>query len=273
VNPLLLVGILALVLWPRRRHNPSRRSGPTQRERWLADAVRAGYQNDGRLWVRTLAEARVNRAALQEAYRRGAAYREAERRNPWTPACMLPGCGHVFDFTRGGRCQCCGRLAPKRTVELEWRGGERTRYGSTCAARSVGTTRLRTNQLEHMERQAAAERAQAERYRGVKRERIGRLTGGVDRPPWAAGLTNEQLIRIAREHGQRATDEGWWSRAHLTSGSGELQRLLREGTYRHEKTRKGGAEHATGRTRRAGTRAQEARIARASATGAHDLPW
>jgi len=92
-------------------------------------------------------------------------------------------------------------------------------------------------EVDDVQRQTKHERDREKHYRGAQRERIGRLTGGVDRPPWAAGLSNEQLARIAREHGERATHEGWWERAHLWSGSAELRRLLAEGGYRQERTR------------------------------------
>jgi hypothetical protein len=51
---------------------------PTQRERWLNDAYLAGLTGDARLWARTLAEARINRVTLNEAYARGARARATQ---------------------------------------------------------------------------------------------------------------------------------------------------------------------------------------------------
>jgi hypothetical protein len=128
--------------------------------------------------------------------------------------------------------------------------------------------------VEEISAEVRHERAQAERYRGVRRERIGRLTGGVDRPPWAAGLTDQQLIRIAREHGVRATQEGWWERAHLHSGSGELRTLLREGGHRGERGRKGtSAAVAAAEGRHAFKRGRLTAAQRRTARGEHDLPF
>jgi hypothetical protein len=132
--------------------------------------------------------------------------------------------------------------------------------------------------VDVVERERRQREHQATRYRGVRREQIGRLTGGVDRPPWAAGFTNAQLERIARDHGQRASREGWWESAHLTSGSAELRRLLRESGYRQEKTRTGHATRAgrkpRSRSERISTRRHERAVALASATGrGRDLPF
>lgn len=40
--------------------------------------------------------------------------------------------------------------------------------------------------------------------------------GGVYRPPWHAGRTEQELIEIARENGASAFQEGWWQGINLT---------------------------------------------------------
>lgn len=93
--------------------------------------------------------------------------------------------------------------------------------------------------VEELHGVAKHDRERADHYRDMRSDRHGRLGGGVDRPPWAVGYTDAQLERIARDHGQRASQEAWWQSANLVKGSGELRRLLREGGYREEKARKG----------------------------------
>jgi len=44
-----------------------------------------------------------------------------------------------------------------------------------------------------------------------------------DRPPWAAGYTNDALQTIARQHGVSAFEQNWWEKAGLLTGSGELR--------------------------------------------------
>src|SRR5215831_315479 len=47
--------------------------------------------------------------------------------------------------------------------------------------------------------------------------------GGVLRPPWAVGWTNNALRELARVHGVDANAPLWWERVGLVSGSGELR--------------------------------------------------
>lgn len=172
-------------------------------------------------------------------------------------------------------------MAPRRLVTLEWeRSGERTHYGRTCASRAIGTTKLRTNQRAHQEQEQQARAALARRYRGVSSERGHGLD--VVRPPWAVGISNQQLVRMARDVGQNAGQDLWWERAGLYSGMGELRELLREGGYREEKGRKGTAaaraarelrlEHRGSGRQSASERTRARRTAVASAGGS-DLPW
>ncbi|HYW88740.1 MAG TPA: hypothetical protein VFB50_13270, partial [Chloroflexota bacterium] len=53
----------------------------------------------------------------------------------------------------------------------------------------------------------------------------------IDRPRWAAGLTNDQVAEIARAHGASPYEEGWADRVGLEEGSGEVRYALREGGY------------------------------------------
>ena len=50
----------------------------------------------------------------------------------------------------------------------------------------------------------------------------------AERPPWAGGLTNDQLVEIARTQGHSAYEPLWWERAGLETGSGEVRELLSE---------------------------------------------
>jgi hypothetical protein len=194
-------------------------------------------------------------------------------KNPYTQACALPG-GHVYDFTAGGRCQCCGRMAPRRTVELESRAGEHARYGRTCAARSIGTTKLRTNQLEHMEREAEHRSAREAHYRGA-----GRQASGIVRPTFARGWSEAEIVELARRVGESPFEPHWWlsQTANLVPAhyeltpqgrryvpaTGEYRRFVLEGGQR------------TKRRRGAGSSARSARPARARAYArpGDDLPW
>ena len=54
-------------------------------------------------------------------------------------------------------------------------------------------------------------------------EQLRNPTQKPDRPPWAAGYTNDNLVTIAKQHGQSAYDEGWWEKAGLDVGSGEVR--------------------------------------------------
>lgn len=51
----------------------------------------------------------------------------------------------------------------------------------------------------------------------------------VERPPWAAGYTNDQVAAMARTVDRSPFEPLWWEKAGLESGSGEVRELLREG--------------------------------------------
>jgi hypothetical protein len=67
--------------------------------------------------------------------------------------------------------------------------------------------------IEKDTREERERHAQHERYRGIHRERGSSV---VERPPWAAGLTERHLISIARAHGTNAGTPLWWEKAGLT---------------------------------------------------------
>jgi hypothetical protein len=56
-------------------------------------------------------------------------------------------------------------------------------------------------------------------------------SSGIDRPPWAAGINNEALRQIAKDHGYSAETPGWWQKAGLFSGSGEVRENVGQGGY------------------------------------------
>jgi hypothetical protein len=126
-----------------------------------------------------------------------------------------------------------------------------------------------------VEKQSAEHREHARQEQTYGRERQERHVQVVDRPPWAAGISDSNLLAIARAHGQHASQERWWEKAGLyhnrakRGGQDELDKELRGGGHRGD-TRKA----ATRRVSRAPTqtRQQAAAIARASAMGS-DLPF
>lgn len=136
--------------------------------------------------------------------------------------------------------------------------------------------------IERDTREERARHAQQERYRGIHRERGSSV---VERPPWAAGLTERHLISIARAHGTNAGTPLWWEKAGLTGNvkadprlnqraekaSGELRYALEGRTV----DRRGTASGARTIERRASVaeRAEARRVAIASATGGSDLPF
>jgi NlpC/P60 family len=144
------------------------------------------------------------------------------------------------------QCPRCGNPVeeqgcdPSRRFCAFWSG-----RGRKAVLRPIRASRGYSTDVEDVQREAHELERQARRFRGVRAESYGRLVGGVDRPPWAVGFSDAQLQRIAREHGVRASQENWWEAAHLTKGSAELRRLLREGGYREERTRKGVAARAS----------------------------
>lgn len=96
----------------------------------------------------------------------------------------------------------------------------------------------------------------------------------VVRPPWAVGISDSELRKIARKYGQSASTDGWWEAAGLIGGgrdpitgrrlkaSGELRYELEAG--QHRTARAGTARSVTRRS------ASAPRLSRRKAT---DLPW
>jgi hypothetical protein len=52
----------------------------------------------------------------------------------------------------------------------------------------------------------------------------------VDRPPWSAGYTNDQLATIARQHDISAYEPNWWEKVGLETGSGEVRENVGQGS-------------------------------------------
>ena len=67
--------------------------------------------------------------------------------------------------------------------------------------------------------------ARAEFY-GHERRETSTSAHVVERPPWAAGLSERHLITIAKAHGQNAGMPLWWEKANLVQGEGELRYAL-----------------------------------------------
>lgn len=107
----------------------------------------------------------------------------------------------------------------------------------------------------------------------------------MERPPWAAGLTERHLLSIARAHGTHASVPLWWEKAGLYGSvradqrlnqraekrSGELRYAL-EGRTIDRRGTAGGARTIERRVTAAERRAAR-RVAIASATGGADLPF
>lgn len=113
-------------------------------------------------------------------------------------------------------------------------------------------------------RQERHRRGREAHYATARQERHSDV---VERPPWAAGLSERHLLTIAKAHGQSAGSPLWWEKAGLHSGSGELHRALSEGGRRERRAR-AQAERPVQQSR-----AEMRRIAAQSAAAGADLPW
>jgi hypothetical protein len=113
---------------------------------------------------------------------------------------------------------------------------------------------------------------QEQTYGHERRERVSI----VQRPSWASGISDSNLLAIAAAHGQHASQERWWEKAGLyhnrdkRGGQDELDKVLRGGAHRGD-VRKAATRKAGPAARE--TRQQSAAIARASAMGGSDLPF
>jgi hypothetical protein len=128
-----------------------------------------------------------------------------------------------------------------------------------------------------VERQGTEHRERARLERTYGHERQERHVSVVARPPWAAGISDSNLLAIASAHGQHASQERWWERAGLyhnrakRGGQDELDKVLRGGAHRGD-VRKA-ATRKVAKPRAQESRQQSAAIARASALGGSDLPF
>lgn len=77
--------------------------------------------------------------------------------------------------------------------------------------------------VENVQRQERHRRAREAFYAHERPEKHAHV---VERPPWAAGLSERHLITIARAHGQNAGMPLWWEKANLVQGEGELRYAL-----------------------------------------------
>jgi hypothetical protein len=123
--------------------------------------------------------------------------------------------------------------------------------------------------IEKESREERHARARQAHYATARQERGSSV---VERPPWAAGLSERHLLTIARAHGQNAGTPLWWERAGLWKGSGELRAELREGGHKGDTRGQVGKRAPRGKPVEQ-TRSEARRIARASATGGGDLPF
>jgi len=111
-------------------------------------------------------------------------------------------------------------------------------------------------------------------------ERAASLHGAssdwVIRPPWAGGITNNELAKIAHTYGVSAGQDAWWERVHLlgrTGGkmSGELRDELEAGQHRGPRRGKVAARpRSLGRPATVRERAASRRQQRDDHA---DLPW
>jgi hypothetical protein len=95
-----------------------------------------------------------------------------------------------------------------------------------------------SKEVEDVSREQKHHESRERFYRGVKREK-----SGVDRPPWAGNLNDTQLRQIAKRHGQSPEREGWWEKAGLWKGTGELRYAKEEGHLQEQRGRPKPAAH------------------------------
>jgi hypothetical protein len=128
----------------------------------------------------------------------------ARRRNPSPRHCPMCGSRILRNPSRSKSCD------PSKRFCAFWMGEGKHRHLVPFRA-SVGYDR----EVEQIQKEVNDRRRRAEFYSGERREVETALGGGVDRPPWAVGVTNAALERFAREHGENARSPGWWERAGL----------------------------------------------------------
>lgn len=121
-----------------------------------------------------------------------------------------------------------GRAAPEpRTL------GEVHSNPHTLREAAPGDTPLGDEQLmahaDQLEQRLSDVRARAEAVDEILRN----PNQQPERPPWAAGYTNDRLIDIARKHGVSAYDERWWDTAGLETGSAEMRQNVGEGGFKY----------------------------------------
>ena len=96
----------------------------------------------------------------------------------------------------------------------------------------------------------------------------------VVRPPWAVGISDGELRKIARTYGQSASTEGWWEAAGLIGGGRDPitgRRLKASGELRYELE---AGQHRTARARTVrSVRRRPASAPRWSSRRATELPW
>ena len=59
-------------------------------------------------------------------------------------------------------------------------------------------------------------------------EQLANPKAKPERPPWAAGFTNDQVATMAAKVGRSPFEPLWWEKAGLESGSGEVREMLNE---------------------------------------------
>ena len=284
--PLVLLGLVAWLVWPRRspRRNPRRRPNPRKpraasafSNEQLADLDVFYAQALRRAEAAIASEQRAREAYLAGRLRRRE-YADVQQARDGALGVLRTQRRHAeqrYERTLQGRLFNPRRrpILPNLDAFYDERGRIRPIRGSEGY----------DEEIERFQRELRREQGREDFYADVGTERLGRLGGGVDRPPWAVGLSNAQLERIAREYGQRASTEGWWERAGLVSGTGELRMLLREGGYKQERTRTHrparraarGRPHELSRAEVIAERSRQRALASRSATSVpgSDLPF
>lgn len=96
-----------------------------------------------------------------------------------------------------------------------------------------GETPMTTDELAaHRDTLAQQYQANQDRLAAID-EQLRNPNAKPERPPWGAGWTNDQLVNIARAHGESAYAPLWWERAGLDVGSGEVRENVGEGGFRN----------------------------------------
>jgi GNAT superfamily N-acetyltransferase len=82
--------------------------------------------------------------------------------------------------------------------------------------------------LAHQDTLEQRYQANTERLAAID-EQLRNPTARPERPPWAAGFTNDQVATMAAKVGRSPYEPLWWEKAGLEAGSGEVREMVNEG--------------------------------------------